>query len=213
MNIIVVGCGRVGSQLATMLSEQGNNVTIIDKNAKAFERLGGTFNGVTIKGLGFDEETLQIAGIDTCDFFVAVTNLDNTNLMSAEVADRIFGVENVIARLYNPERTNTYERLGLDYVCGTTLLAEELYEKIVSGHDHHVTAYGEVEIILFPIAKSLIGKPVSVIEDEGKILPAIIKRKNHTFIPTRETVFKEGDVIRVAALSDHVRRLKKYMGD
>lgn len=117
---------------------------------KSFFRLGGTFNGVTIKGLGFDEETLQIAGIEERDFFVAVTNLDNTNLMAAEVADRIFNVENVIARLYNPERTNTYERLGLDYVCGTTLFAETLFEKISAGHDHHVTSYGEVEQFCFP---------------------------------------------------------------
>ena len=211
MNIIVVGCGRVGSQLSTMLSEQGNNVTVIDKEAKSFERLGGTFNGVTIKGLGFDEETLQIAGIEECDFFVAVTNLDNTNLMAAEVADRIFGVENVVARLYNPERTNTYERLGLDYVCGTTLLAETLYDKIAAGHDHHVTSYGEVEIILFPINDLLVGKPVSALADEGKILPAIIKRNNHTFIPTRESVFRKGDIVRVAVFSDQVRRLKKYM--
>lgn len=211
MNIIVVGCGRVGSQLSTMLSEQGNNVTVIDKDPKAFSRLGGTFNGVTIKGIGFDEETLELAGIEECDFFVAVTNLDNTNLMAAEVADRIFNVENVVARLYNPERTNTYERLGLDYVCGTTLLAEALYEKIATGHDHHVTSYGDVEIVLFPIAENLVGKPVSTIADEGKILPAIIKRNGHTFIPTRESVFRKGDILRVAVFSDQVRRLKKYM--
>lgn len=211
MNIIVVGCGRVGSQLSTMLSEQGHNVTVIDKSEVAFSRLGGTFNGVTIKGLGFDEETLELAGIEDCDFFCAVTNLDNTNLMASQVAERIFGVERVVARLYNPERTDTYERLGMDFVCGTTLVAETLIEKISAGHDHHVSAFGEVEIVLFKINNKFIGKPVSSIAEEGSLLPAIIKRSGHTFIPTKDTIFEKDDLVRAAVYADSVKKLNKYM--
>ncbi len=133
MNVVVVGCGRVGSQLATMLSIEGHNVTVIDKSDDAFRRLGGTFNGVTIVGLGFDEEILEEAGIRDADAFAAVTNLDNTNLMAAEVARKIFEVPHVVARLYNPARERTYQQLGLDYVCGTTLVAEVLVDKISVG--------------------------------------------------------------------------------
>lgn len=211
MNIIVVGCGRVGSQLATMLSEQGENVTVIDKDAQSFSRLGSTFNGVTIKGLGFDEDTLRLADIKNCDFFCAVTNLDNTNLMAAQVAEHIFNVDNVIARLYNSAREATYNRLGLDFVCGTQLVANQLFEKISAGHDHHVTNFGDVEIVLFPVVDSLEGKRVNVIAEEGEILPAIIMRNGHTFIPTRESVFHKGDVIRLAVVGEKVRALKKYM--
>jgi len=107
MNIIVVGCGRVGSQLATMLSVEGHNVIVIDRDENAFRRLGTTFNGVTIKGLGFDEDVLEGAGIREADVFAAVTDLDNTNLMAAEVARKLFGVKHAVARLYNPVRERT----------------------------------------------------------------------------------------------------------
>ncbi|MFR3092590.1 MAG: potassium channel family protein, partial [Eggerthella lenta] len=101
-NVIVVGCGRVGSQLANMLSDNGNNVCVIDKNADAFANLGRNFNGSTVQGLGFDEETLVKAGVEDCDVIAAVTQFDNTNLMVAEVGSRLYGVPHVIARLYNP---------------------------------------------------------------------------------------------------------------
>jgi len=139
MNIVVVGCGRVGSQLATMLSVEGHNVVVIDRDENAFRRLGGTFNGVTIKGLGFDEEVLEEAGIREADALAAVTDLDNTNLMTVEVARKIFGVPHAVARLYNPGRERTYQLLDLDYVCGTTIVAESMMEKIKAGHGHTST--------------------------------------------------------------------------
>ncbi|MEG1561702.1 MAG: NAD-binding protein, partial [Raoultibacter sp.] len=98
-NVIVVGCGRVGSQLASMLSENDSNVCVIDRRAEAFINLGRDFNGSTLQGVGFDEETLLKAGVEECDVVAAVTQLDNTNLMVAEVASRLFGVPHVIARL------------------------------------------------------------------------------------------------------------------
>ena len=107
MNIIVVGCGRVGSCLATLLSDDGHNVAVVDRSPAAFTALGHDFDGVTIKGVGFDEEVLIDAGIEECDVVAAVTSSDNANLMIAEVARRIFGVKHVIARLYSPKREKT----------------------------------------------------------------------------------------------------------
>ena len=118
-NVIVVGCGRVGSQLANMLSDNGNNVCCIDKNADAFANLGRNFNGSTVQGVGFDEDVLIRAGVEECDVLAAVTQLDNTNLMCAEVANHLFGVPHVISRLYNPDHERAYMQLGIDYVCGT----------------------------------------------------------------------------------------------
>ena len=108
-NVIVVGCGRVGSRLATMLSDNGHNVCVIDKSVDAFANLGRNFNGATIQGVGFDEDTLIKAGIDECDVLAAVTQFDNANLMMAEVANRIFDVPHVIARLYNPDHERTHQ--------------------------------------------------------------------------------------------------------
>ena len=119
MNIIVVGCGRVGSHLATLLSDDGHNVSVIDRRADSFAALGHDFNGTTVKGVGFDEEVLQEAGVEDCDVVAAVTSNDNTNLMVAEVARRIFGVKHVITRLYAPKREKTYTQLGIDFACGS----------------------------------------------------------------------------------------------
>ena len=211
MNVIVVGCGRVGSQLATLLSVDGHNVTVIDKDPESFRRLGTTFNGVTIRGLGFDKDVLEEAGIHECDAFAAVTNLDNTNLMAAEVARKIYDVRHVVARLYNPQRERTYQQLDLDYVCGTTLVAEKLLEKIQSGHGHHVDSFGDVEIVIFKLRADMAGKRVKDMFVEGQVLPAIIARGNRTFIPSLETEFLLGDVVRVAVKNEALHKLNRFM--
>lgn len=211
MNVIVVGCGRVGSQLGTLLSVDGHNVTVIDKSADAFRRLGSTFNGVTIRGLGFDEDVLEEAGIRECDAFAAVTNLDNTNLMAAEVARKLFGVKHVVARLYNPSRERTYQQLDLDYICGTTLVAERLLDKLQSGHGHHVDSFGDVEIVIFKLREDAAGKFVRDMFVEGQVLPAIIGRGDRTFIPTLDTQFEIGDVVRVAVKNEAAHKLARFM--
>jgi len=211
VNVIVVGCGRVGSQLATLLSIDGHNVTVIDKESDAFRRLGTTFNGVTIRGLGFDEEVLEEAGIRECDAFAAVTDLDNTNLMAAEVARKIFDVPHVVARLYNPQRERTYQQLDLDYVCGTTLVAESLLDKIQSGHGHHIDTFGDVEIVVFKLAPGSVGKAVRELDIPGQIMVAIIARGKRTFIPAPDTVLEDGDVVRVAMKADAMHHLRRHM--
>ena len=211
MNAIVVGCGRVGSQLATMLSVEGHNVTVIDRDEDAFRRLGSTFNGVTVKGLGFDEEVLDEAGVRKADVFAAVTDLDNTNLMAAEVARKIFGVPHVVARLYNPQRERTYQQLDMDYVCGTTLVAEKLLEKIEAGHGHHVQIIGDVEVIEFRAGTGVAGKRVRDIELEHQFRVAVLSRGNVTFIPQPETMLQPGDVIVGAVKEEGFTRIERYM--
>jgi trk system potassium uptake protein TrkA len=211
MNVIVVGCGRVGSQLANLLSVDGHNVTVIDKEEDAFRRLGTTFNGVTVRGLGFDEDVLEEAGIRECDSFAAVTDLDNTNLMAAEVARKIFNVPHVVARLYNPQRERTYQQLDLDYVCGTTLVAERLLDKVQAGHGHHVDSFGDVEIVVFRLRDDAAGKHVSDMFVEAQVLPAIIARGNRTFIPKMDTELLVGDIMRVAVKNEAVHKLARFM--
>lgn len=211
MNAIVVGCGRVGSQLATMLSVEGHNVTVIDRDDEAFKRLGSTFNGVTVKGLGFDEEVLDEAGIRTADVFAAVTDLDNTNLMAAEVARKLFGVPHVVARLYNPQRERTYQQLDLDYVCGTTLVAQVLLDKIKAGHGHHVQTLGDVEVLEFRAGPGVGGKRVRDVEIEHQFRLAVVSRGSVTFIPQPDTVLQPGDVLIGAAKEEAFSRVQRYM--
>jgi trk system potassium uptake protein TrkA len=200
MNVVVVGCGRVGSQLATMLSVEGHNVTVIDRNDEAFKRLGSTFNGVTITGLGFDEAA-----------FAAVTDLDNTNLMSAEVARKLFGVPHVVTRLYNPQRERTYQQLDLDYVCGTTLVAESLLEKIHAGHGHHISTIGDIEVVEFRTNSTVANKRVKDIEIDHQIRIALISRGNTTFVPQLETVLQPGDVLVAAVKDEAYIKVERYM--
>lgn len=213
MNVIVVGCGRVGSQLATLLSVEGHNVVVIDREADAFKRLGTLFNGVTIRGLGFDEEVLTEAGIVDADAFAAVTDLDNTNLMAAEVARKIFDVPHVVARLYNPVRERTYQQLGLDYVCGTTLVAEVLLDKIRSGHGHHLSTFGDIEFVQFMASSAVEGKTVGGIEIARRFRIAAVARGETVFVPELDTVLHAGDILMASVKEEAFSRVERYMED
>lgn len=213
MRVIVVGCGRVGSQLATLLSVEGHDVVVIDKNPDAFRRLGTAFNGITLVGLGFDEEVLQTAGASGADAFAAVTDFDNTNLMSAEVARKLFGVKHVVARLYNPDRERTYHRLGLDHVCGTTIVAQVLLEKIMAGHGHHLTSLGDIELIEFTASERVEGRRVRDLESERRFRISAIMRGDTTFIPEAETVVHAGDILTGAVRNDAYDKVERYMED
>ena len=213
MNIVVVGCGRVGSQLATMLSVEGHNVVVIDRDEDAFRRLGGTFNGVTIRGLGFDEEVLEEAGIRQADALAAVTDLDNTNLMTAEVARKIFGVPHAVARLYNPVRERTYQQLDLDYVCGTALVAENLMEKIKAGHGHHLNSIDDIEVVEFRAGATVEGRRVLDIEIDHRFRIFTVSRDRVSHIPHPDMVLREGDILFGAVKDEVFTKVERYMED
>lgn len=124
MHIIIVGCGRVGAQLAQTLSSDGHNVVIVDKNIASFKRLGSEFNGITITGVGFDPEILKRAGIERADALAAVTNGDNSNIMVSEIAKKIYKVPQVITRIYDPLRADIYKKFGLNTISTTSIVAE-----------------------------------------------------------------------------------------
>lgn len=214
MNIIIVGCGRVGSQLAVLLSNNGHNVCVVDKNPASFAKLGRDFNGRVIKGLGFDEDTLLAAGVDVCDVLAAVTNLDNSNLMTAEVARKIFHVPHVITRLYAPERETAYLQLGLDYVCGTTLVAEEMFAKIQSEHGHHVDTFGDYEVVRFSL--ELPGEEynsiyVENLERSHEVRIIVFEHNGETSIPGPGSTLHNGDVVMAAVSHDRMNDFSRYM--
>lgn len=218
MNIIVVGCGRVGSKLATIFSESNHNVVIIDKSIHAFSSLGSGFNGQTIVGVGFDEDVLIQAGVEDCDALAAVTNMDNSNLMIAEVARKLFGVKHVIARLYNPDRESAYMQLGLDYACGTSLVAEELHSKIMSGHGSHVDAFGEFEVLRFSLDLTSEGRSsirASELERDHDIRIVAFERKDGSAssIPTKDSILYDGDVLLACVRHDLIEAFSRYIQD
>lgn len=133
MNVLILGCGRVGSTLARMMHHDGHNVTVVDLQSEAFRRLGTKFRGNRIVGNGIDEDVLQRAGIESTEVFVAATQGDNRNIMAAQIAQHVFHVPQVIARIYDPIRADRYRQLGIVTLC-TTTIASGLIRDYVTTH-------------------------------------------------------------------------------
>lgn len=205
MNIMIVGCGRVGSQLALLLSQEGHNVTIMDTNPEAFTKLGGTFNGVAATGNGFDEKLLKELKIDKQDAFVSVTSGDNTNLMASQIAKKIFKVSTVIARVYDPTRADIYKKLGLDIISGTVLVAAMIRDKII---ENRFTSYlvetGELGVIELMVKDDLRGKTTSEIGIPDEFSVVVIERRKRVIIPQPDTRLELDDkvvgVVRISSL-------------
>ncbi len=130
MTVVIMGCGRVGAQLAGLLNADGHTVTILDTDSYSFRRLPPDFNGTALVGNGIDEESLKRAGIEETDAFVALTQGDNRNVMAAQIAKHIFNVPRVICRIYDPLRQEIYCTLGLEAISPTTIVAQILKEKL-----------------------------------------------------------------------------------
>ncbi len=130
MKVVIMGCGRVGARLATLLDIEGHSVTILDTDDYSFRRLPPDFGGTALVGSGVAQESLKQAGIEEADAFVAVTQGDNRNVMAAQIARHIFGVPKVVCRIYDPLRRELYNTLGIDALSPTTIFAQLLKEKL-----------------------------------------------------------------------------------
>jgi len=130
VNVVIVGCGRVGARIAATLDQAGHRVSVVDINSASFRRLPQDFAGKAIVGTGIDEDVLKSADIEDADAFFAVTNGDNTNIMTAQIAQTVFEIPTVVARIYDPVREDTYRRMGIHTVCPTTTIASLMLSAI-----------------------------------------------------------------------------------
>lgn len=131
MNVVIMGCGRVGARVASLLDQNGHRIAVVDTFSSSFQRLAADFSGDTVIGTGIDEDILRMAGIERADAFIAVTNRDNRNLMAAQVAQSIFNVPKVIVRIYDPVREDTYRRMGLTTICPTTTISAMILDQVI----------------------------------------------------------------------------------
>ena len=191
-------------------------MTVIDSNAEVFDNLGPSFEGSTIAGVGFDEEVLTLAGVADADVLCAVTDQDNSNLMIAEVGRKLFEVPYVLTRLYNPNRSNAYLQLGLDFVCGTTLVAEEMFSKVMAARGKFIESLGDYDIMRF--ALDLSSRPensitVGELERDHEIRVVVFERKGDSLssIPTRESVLYAGDTVIACVKDDLLEEFSTYM--
>ncbi len=196
MYVIIVGCGRVGAELAKLLSGEDHDVVVIDKSQDAFNRLGDTFNGLTMVGNGFDLTLLKQVGIEKADAFCSVTNGDNTNLISAQVAKKIFRVPKVFARVYDPQRAHIYAALGLNIISGTMLFSAMLRDKIIeSRFSSYLIESKDLGVIELEVKDSLVGKIIQDINIPGDFIVVAIRRMQGVIIPEPKTVLKNKDIL------------------
>ena len=215
MKVIVMGCGRVGSQVSNVLARQGHDVTVIDhRDTDAASRLGPDFKGRLISGLGFDRNILIDAGVERADAFVAASSSDNANIVAARIARNIFKVPRVVARLYDPRRAEIYQRLGLITISTTTWGAERIYE-LVTHTDLDVVynfGRGEVSMVAVEVSYNLAGRTIRDLTVPGEFYVISVTRDDKAFLPSAGTEFREGDTLHIAIQSSALPRLEEMLG-
>ncbi len=214
MKIIIMGCGRVGSQVSLLLSAHGHDVTVIDHDANALSKLGADFKGKIVRGLGFDRNVLIEAGIETTEGFVAASSSDNANIVAARIARNIFRVPRVVARLYDPVRAEIYQRLGLTTISSTAWGAERIVEVVTHADLDvlHVFQDGGTTMVRVEAPARLNGHRVAQMNIPGEVSVTAISRNDHTFIPVSGTEFQEGDIIYLAVIPSAMVRLEELLG-
>jgi trk system potassium uptake protein TrkA len=204
MRVIIMGCGRVGSELSNELVADGHDVAVIDKNPEAFHRYPPGEGARTVVGLGFDRDVLQEAGIKDADAFVAVSSGDNSNIVSARVALENYHVPKVVARIYDPRRADIYERLNIPTVATTRWGVKQIQLMLL--HDRQeireTLGGGELLRMRMPVGQHMVGKPATSFNVPGKILIAGVSRGGGGFLPTDESTVQAGDYLVVMLTKD-----------
>jgi len=215
MHIVIGGCGRVGRQLTTNLARQGHTVSVIDKQAIAFERLPPGFEGQTLVGMVFDRDTLEAAGIKEAGAYIAVTNGDNSNIVSARVAKEHYKIDKVVARIYDPRRAEIYQRIGIPTVATVRWAASEIYDLLFHGIEHAELAIGQGAMVLMrvEVPEHLAGTRVERLGEPGKAQVVAIDRRGVCSIPGPETTLQGGDVAHVIVERNSIDALRERLGE
>jgi trk system potassium uptake protein len=210
---VIMGCGRVGSTLARNLEGQGHDVAVIDNNSAAFRRLGGTFEGKRVNGLGFDRDTLIEAGIENAYAFAAVSNGDNSNILAARVARETYGVEHVVARIYDPGRAAIYQRLGIPTVGTVRWTSDQMMRRLLpqGSVPEHTDPSGHVVIADVSINPAWIGHRISELESTSGARVAYLTRLGEGMLPGAETVYQDGDLVHIVATADALSNVERTL--
>ena len=208
-----MGCGRVGSSLATELEAAGHSVAIIDQSREAFRRLGPDFKGRTISGVGFDRDTLLEAGIETADAFAAVSNGDNSNILAARVARETYGVANVVARIYDPGRAEIYQRLGIPTVATVIWATDQILRRLVpeGSRSEWRDASGAVQLCEMHPHKDWFGMAITELEAATGARVAFITRLGEGLIPDPHSVLQEGDLLHVTVRDEELSKVEAIL--
>jgi len=201
MHVIVVGCGRVGSELSTSLERAGHSVAVIDKSKAAFDKLPDRWSGRSVLGYGFDRDHLEQAGVREAGALAAVTSGDNSNVLSARIARETFGVPNVVARIYDPRRAVIYQRLGIPTVATVTWTTDQVMRRLFP--DSSVTDWadptGELVLVERSLPEAWAGRRLVDLASEGIFRITAVTRAGRARLVEPDMVGQEGDLLLVMA--------------
>lgn len=213
MNVIVMGCGRVGEQLTLLLDSEGHQVSVIDYDLGALARLGPAYKGRKVKGIGFDRDILIEAGIEQADAFAATSSSDNANIVAARIARNIFQVPRVVARLYDPRRAEIYQRLGLMTISSTTWGAERIRELLTHSELDPILTFGHGEVCLLSVETPphLVGKIARLLSVPGEMNVIAITRQGQAFLSVGGLEFQPGDTLHLVVSTASMDRIKNFL--
>ena len=213
MHVVIMGCGRVGSTLARTLEELGHTVAVIDRSPTAFKRLPSTFAGRTVTGFGFDQDTLLEAGIAEAGAFAAVSNGDNSNIISARVARENFGVEHVVARIYDPKRAEVYERLGIPTVATVRWTADQVLRRLIPSGSQLQWSDPSGEVMLAEVAvnRTWAGHKVAELETAVDARVACMTRLGTGRLPVKGDVVQEGDLFHFVVIKSRLTEVERII--
>ena len=214
MRFLIIGCGRLGAGLGQFLATNGHNVTLVDKDPLAFEKLGDKFKGQRLVGVGFDRQVLVSAGIERADGLAAVSAREEANVVAARIARDIFHVPRVVARLYDVRQAEIYKRLGLQTIAPTNWGIQRISDLLLYSPLETTCAIGsgDVEVVEVELPLLLVGKTVRDLTVASEIHLVSITRANKTFLPTLGTIFRAGDNLHLAVLTTSASRLREMLG-
>jgi trk system potassium uptake protein TrkA len=197
VHFVIMGCGRVGATLAQSLEARGHSVAVIDQNPDAFRRLDADFQGNKVTGLGFDRDTLRTAGIDDTYAFAAVSDGDNSNILAARVVRETFGVENVVARIYDPHRAEIYQRLGIPTVATVRWTSDQVLRRMLpmGTTDEYRDASGQIQLAQVDVHAGWVGRPLRALEEASGARVAYLTRYGDGVLPTAGSVLQESDTV------------------
>ncbi|MBG0830811.1 TrkA family potassium uptake protein [Planomonospora sp. ID67723] len=213
MHIVIMGCGRVGSTLAHILEDGGHSVAIIDRDPQAFRRLRAGFRGRRVTGIGFDRDVLEEAGIESAGAYVAVSSGDNSNIISARVARETFGVDNVVARIYDSRRAEVYQRLGIPTVATVRWTADQILRRVLPEGAEPLWRDPTGCIILAEVVyhPGWIGTRTRDLEEAAGTRLAFVNRMGETLLPRHDSMVQEGDILHVMAAENDMDRISKVL--
>ncbi|MDO5682952.1 MAG: TrkA family potassium uptake protein [Propionibacteriaceae bacterium] len=209
-----MGCGRVGSRLALSLEKRGHSVAVIDVDVDAFRRLGPNFAGRTVKGVGFDREVLELAGVREADGFAAVSSGDNSNILAARVVREFFDIENVVARIYDPDRAAVYERLGIPTVATVRWAADKVLRRLLPEGSEPVwrDRSGSALLVEVHVHPGWVGQTIERMQEAARTPIPFLLRVGAGIVARPETIFQEGDLAYAACETGRVSDVETVLG-